>query len=72
MIYYRVRESSWTTSQVSHLSFLRSDDDSDVVSSPVNDQLLPLAIGDRVVGQDLHRASAKVQSHLNSVKLEKE
>ncbi len=50
-----------------YLSFFRSDDDGDVVAPPVDHELVPLAVDDGHVGNDLHRSSPEVQGHFNPV-----
>ena len=48
-----------------YLSFLRPDGDRDVVASPVDDELVPLAVHDGGVGDDLHGTGAEIQSNLD-------
>ncbi len=51
----------WT----SYLSLLGPDGDCDVVASPVDDELVPLAVHDGGVGDDLHGTGTEIQSHFN-------
>ncbi len=49
----------------SNLSLLWPDGNRDVVASSVDDELVPLAVHDGGVGDDLHGAGTEIQSDLN-------